>query len=88
MEKSFRVLKEALEEVFHSLTRDCDSLNSGSVSSFPSQLIHPLPPVPESKKAPLAMDRMVAKYSPHSVSSKSSLNFQPIFSLRVGKLFC
>ena len=84
MEKSFRVSKEVLEEVFHSLTRDCDSLNSGSVSSFPSQLIHPLPPVPESKKAPLAMDRMVAKYS-HSVSS---INFQPIFSLRVGKLFC
>lgn len=54
MEKSFRVSKEALE-VFHSLIRDCDSPNSGAVSSFPSQLIHPLPPVPESKKAPILL---------------------------------
>ena len=53
-EKSFRVSKEALE-VFHSLIRDCDSPNSGAVSSFPSQLIHPLPPVPESKKAPILL---------------------------------
>lgn len=41
--------------VFHSLIRDCDPPNSGAVSSFPSQLIHPLPPVPESKKAPILL---------------------------------
>lgn len=90
MEKSFRVSKEALEEVFHSLTRDRDRGQSplSQASSSTLYLLSQRARKPHQPWIEWQQNIRLILYLLSPLSSKSSLNTQPIFSLGVGKLFC